>query len=509
MTKKRPKQRPKKAGVKARSRKTTGEKRRKAEHESSTGAYHKKVLRDAVHDLISLESEDRFILDLIDTKEFQRLRRIRQLGLAYFVYPSAEHSRFVHALGVFNFARRMINQLLVRHHAEESIKKPLQKHSKAIKAAALLHDLGHGPFSHVFERVFDNDASMKHEQWTCEIIRDQGTDVHKKLVGSGIDVNEVCTLVWDKAHEKYDEVHEVRHYFIRDIVSSQLDADRMDYLLRDSLFTGARYGRYDSEWIMNAVAIGEPYKSGKLKLCLDASKGTGAINEFLIARLLMTEHVYGHKTTRAYESELCRTLQLAAALGDNLPEDTPAPIREFLAQKGTVPVETYLMLDDEVTWWALRRWAACKSFPATGRSKEIAEALQRHALRLVRRDEPWGMCPLKAPQDIFGVEGLVKQLGSGSDKEMLAYECFVSDDAFLPYKDLGVSLAKAGEDEEGYYNAIFLLAKDGSMREHGEDHGEPLIEALTKERSRCRFFYNREHKEEFARRLKDRGVCLV
>ena len=508
MTKKQPKQRSKKVGASAKSRKTSGQKGRKAEHKSSLDTRPKKILRDAVHDLISLESEDRFVLDLIDTKEFQRLRRIRQLGLAHFVYPCAEHSRFVHSLGVFNFARRMINQLLDRHHRENNVTKALKKHSKTIKAAALLHDLGHGPFSHVFERVFNNEDSMKHEQWTCEIIRDKGTDIHTQLICSGVDVNEVCALVWDKAHEVYDDVAEVPHYFIRDIVSSQLDADRMDYLLRDSLFTGARYGRYDSEWIMNAVAIGEPYKPGKLKLCLDASKGTGAINEFLIARLLMTEHVYGHKTTRAYESELVNTLRLAAALGEDLPEETPAPVRDFLTQKGSVPVKTYLMLDDEVTWWALRRWAAWKSPPSTGRGKKLARALLRHALRLVRRDEPWGMYPLKTRGDNYGVEKLVKQLDG--DKDMLAYECFVADDSLLPYKDLDVSLAKAGEDnEEAHYDAIFLLAKDGSMREHGEDHGEPLIEALTKERSRYRFFYDRKYEQEFAGLLKDRGVCLV
>lgn len=508
MAKKRSKQRPKKPSVKTRPRKTAGDKRPTAEPQSSTGIYHKKVLRDAVHDLISLESEDQFILDLIDTKEFQRLRRIRQLGLAYFVYPSAEHSRFVHSLGVFNFARRMINQLLVRHDAERVIREALEKHSKTIKAAALLHDLGHGPFSHVFERVFDNPPSMKHEQWTCEIVRDKETDIHEKLVGFGIDVNLLCALVWDKAHENYDNVDEVPHYFIRDIVSSQLDADRMDYLLRDSLFTGARYGRYDSEWIMNALVIGKPYEGGKLKLCLDASKGTGAINEFLIARLLMTEHVYGHKTTRAYEGELVSTLCLAAALGEDLPAETPVPVRDFLIGKGDVPVTTYLMLDDEVTWWALRQWAAWKSPPSRGQSRKLAEALQRHALRLVRRKEPWGMYPLKTREDNYWVHKLVKQLHD--NKDMLAYECFVADDSLLPYRDLGVSLAKAGRDnEDAHYDAIFLLEKDGSMREHGDDHGEPLIEALTKVRTRNRFFYDRDCKQKFTRLLKAHDVCLV
>ncbi len=121
-----------------------------------------KVFRDPVHDLIRLGPEDRFILDLIDTKEFQRLRRIRQLGLGHFVYPGAEHTRFVHSLGVFNFARRIISMLTDRYStdADLGVREELEKNTRTVEAAALLHDLGHGPFSHVYERVFQDASTL-------------------------------------------------------------------------------------------------------------------------------------------------------------------------------------------------------------------------------------------------------------------------------------------------------------------------------------------------------------
>ncbi|MCP4245942.1 MAG: HD domain-containing protein, partial [bacterium] len=406
-----------------------------------------KVFRDAVHDLISLGPDDLFILDLIDTKEFQRLRRIRQLGLANLVYPCAEHTRFVHSLGVFNFARRIISQLASRHRDDQPIKSALDEHAKTIKAAALLHDLGHGPCSHVFERVFKGGQQVKHEEWTCKILRDPRTEVNQRLVAAKINVNALCALIWDQAPQECTDVEPVAEPFIKDIVSSQLDADRMDYLLRDSLLSGARYGQYDCEWIVNALVIGtDPFGERKMKLCLDASKGTGAINAFLIARLLMTQHVYGHKTTRAYESELLYTLRLAETLAADLPDGTPPPMRDFLAKRGDVPVDTYLLLDDEVTWGALRQWATwSKKLPQKKPSKKRAEALQRHARRLVRRMEPWATC-LLTEAELVKVNTLLSKLGA--EQQHLTFECFLDDGKFLPYKDLRVSLARSGDDEQ-------------------------------------------------------------
>ena len=208
-----------------------------------------KVFRDPIHDLIYLGPEDRWILDLVDTKEFQRLRRVRQLGLAHLAYPGAEHSRFTHSLGVFNFARRIIRKLQHRHGVGSDVWKDLEQHERVIKAAALLHDLGHGPFSHVFERVLKTEGTnyKRHDDWTCAILRDRTTEAHQKL--GDLDPEQLCGLISDSAARPPEP-------YLKDIVSSQLDADRMDYLLRDSLMTGSEYGRFDSEWILNALVIG-------------------------------------------------------------------------------------------------------------------------------------------------------------------------------------------------------------------------------------------------------------
>lgn len=465
------------------------------------------MFRDAVHDLITLSRpDDEFILDLIGTKEFQRLRSIRQLGLASLVYPCAEHSRFAHSLGVFNFARRMISKLQVRHNGKERITNALSKHAKAIKAAALLHDLGHGPFSHVFEHIFTGEASIKHEQWTCTIIRDTDTRVHEKLSDHGIDVNEVCSLVWDGAAQEYLDVNQVNEPFIKDIVSSQLDADRMDYLLRDSLMTGARYGQYDSEWIINALVIGKvPFADHpKLKLCLDVSKGTGAINQFLLARMLMTQHVYSHKTTRAYECELLCALRLAASLVKDLPQGTPDPVREFLGKSGNVSVKAYLLLDDGVTWLALRKWATWKrGLPRARLQKARARSLQRHAMRLVRRERPWAWKAI-SQQDVIRIDN-IREL---SDKSTpLWSEWSVDDGKLLPYRDLRVSLEKSRDREQAFFEEIFLSEKDGKTSRLGERKNEPVVKALKEQVDQCRFFYDRSFSREFDRLLGKAGVC--
>lgn len=465
-----------------------------------------KVFRDAVHDLITLAlPEDKFILDLIGTKEFQRLRRIRQLGLANLVYPCAEHSRFAHSLGVFNFARRIIGKLQERHQGNERITDALSKHAEAIKAAALLHDLGHGPFSHVFEHVFSAASSIGHEQWTCEIIRDSGTEVNEILSDNGIDANVVCSLVWDGAAREYPDVHQVEEPFIKDIVSSQLDADRMDYLLRDSLMTGARYGQYDSEWIVNALGIGEVLfpNQPKLKLCLDATKGTGAINQFLLARMLMTQHVYSHKTTRAYECELRCTLHLAAALVQDLPRGTPDPVREFLKEKGRVSVKAYLRLDDGVIWLALRQWATWKQgLPRARLQKDCARALQHHAMRLVRRKRPWDWKPI-SQEDIVRINAIAELR---DEKRALRYEWWVDDGKMLPYKDLGVSLEKSSDKEQAFFEEIFLLEENEKTCRLGGRENEPIVQAFKKQVYQCRFFFDRRFSKEFAGLLGRAGV---
>ena len=203
-----------------------------------------KVIRDPVHGLISLRPDERYLLELIDTPEFQRLRRIRQLGVSNITYPGAEHTRFAHSLGVMSFTGRILDHLKARYRSHQEIFNLIEVHERTIKAAALLHDTGHGPFSHMMERSFKSTAS--HEQRTVLIITDPASKVSQVLKNHGIDPDQVRAVI--------DGTFPV--HFLRDIVSSQLDADRMDYLLRDALMTGVEYGRYDAEWIIHALCLG-------------------------------------------------------------------------------------------------------------------------------------------------------------------------------------------------------------------------------------------------------------
>ena len=164
-------------------------------------------------------------MSLIDSPEFQRLRRIRQLGLAYFAYQSAEHSRFTHSLGAFHLAQRIIAKLRITHDIPEEAQ-------TAVRIAALLHDIGHGPFSHVIEGIL----GFHHEDFTVEAVLSPDTGIGRLLAAYSDRLsNDVAAIVR----------HEFEPQALGHLVSSQLDVDRMDYLLRDSLMTGAKYGIFD------------------------------------------------------------------------------------------------------------------------------------------------------------------------------------------------------------------------------------------------------------------------
>ncbi len=461
-----------------------------------------KVFRDPIHDLICIEGDDAFILDLIDTKEFQRLRRIKQLGLSHFVYPGAEHSRFTHSLGVYNFARRMIEKLTARHKKQRNIVKALQQNQREIKAAALLHDIGHGPFSHVLERVFPE--SPDHEKWTCKILLDKQSEVNTKLRTNRIEPRKVASIIADGTCAAELDLEHPEERFLKDIVSSQLDADRMDYLLRDSLMTGSRYGQYDSEWILNAVTIGTvklPPNAKHKTLCLEASKGTGAIEGLLQSRLLMTQYVYGHTTTRAYEGELIQTLLLAAQLVDDLPDGTPKPVRAFLSNSGRLDTKSYLMLDDEVVWWAMRRWAQVP----VGRDSSngpLKSALRRHALNLIRRKNPWRTHVLNHDQ-YFNAETLVRSLRD--DRDSLVFECYADDVKILPYKDMEYSTA-GGADDDSRLSEIHLVKDDETVR-LSTIIDPTMLEFLSRKQAMFRFHHDRKFDSRFARHMKRYGVC--
>ena len=243
-----------------------------------------KVFRDVVHDYIRVEYMP--IWKLINTKEFQRLRRIKQLGGTSMVFPSAEHSRFVHSLGVYEITRQMTELDQVKNHLTDYER-------LTVLCAALLHDLGHGPFSHSFEGIFH----YNHEEMTTALIRGH-TEVHDVL--SQIDPHlpeDVARIIEKKADKP----------MLVQMISSQVDADRMDYLLRDSYNCGVTYGQFDLSRILRTMRIVD-------NRIVFKSSGVQAIEDYILARYYMYWQVYYHPVSRSYEQVLGSVMKRVKSL---------------------------------------------------------------------------------------------------------------------------------------------------------------------------------------------------
>ncbi len=293
--------------------------------------------RDPLHNIISLdesEPEDRLIVDLIDSAEFQRLRRIKQLGLAMFTYQGAEHSRFTHSIGVMHVMTRSLD-LMGSHHT-------ITDESRVVgRAGALLHDLGHGPLSHVVEKVFH----FHHEDWTRRIVLDSATEVNQILSSFDRQLPEKLASLYQ---------HNYTPAFVSQLVSSQLDCDRMDYLLRDSLMTGAKYGMYDLEWVLHALRIDEPCDRIYVE-----SKGLYAVEEYLQARYYMFRQVYFHRTLRSAEAVLNSALNRARVLIERgtLGFRMRGSVFEKMLMGEQVSTGEYLQLDDTDVMFRLKEWS--------------------------------------------------------------------------------------------------------------------------------------------------------
>lgn len=237
----------------------------------------KKIVNDPVYGLINIPSDP--IYSIIEHKFFQRLRRIKQLGLTDFVYPGAAHTRFQHTLGAIHLTNLATNSLI-----EKGIE-ITEKEKEAVKLAILLHDIGHGPFSHTLEHVIIEDYS--HEDLSLLYME----ELNKEFNG---DLNLAIEIFTNKYHKK----------FLHQLVSSQLDADRLDYLRRDSYFTGVSEGVIGSDRIIKMLNVVND------ELVVEA-KGIYSIEKFLIARWLMYWQVYLHKTVVSAEQLLIKIFNRA------------------------------------------------------------------------------------------------------------------------------------------------------------------------------------------------------
>ena len=273
------------------------------------------------------------MMRLIDAPEFQRLRRIKQLGLGLFTYQGAEHSRFTHSLGAFHLMTRVLDQL-----GEQYDIAPEDR--MAARAAALLHDVGHGSFSHVMEKVL----GFHHESWTVQVVQSETTRIGQLL--------HACS---SELPQKVAEIIEgtFQPAALAQLVSSQLDVDRMDYLLRDSLMTGAKYGIYDLEWIINALAIDEP--NDRIYV---SARGLYAVEEYLQARYYMFRQVYFHRTLRSAEAVLRSVLKRALDLIESGKPVWYAAGTAFekVLRKQSLTISEHLEIDDADVLFHVKQW---------------------------------------------------------------------------------------------------------------------------------------------------------
>jgi hypothetical protein len=301
-----------------------------------------RVFRDPVHGLVEMKGEDRPIADLIDTAPMQRLRRIKQMGFAWLVYPGAEHSRFGHALGAFHIAQRVTRRL--------ELSAELARH---VKVAALLHDVGHGPFSHAWEHVF---GGADHEKWGSRIAGEHA-ELRAALEALEPGLSATLQSFWGKGYKPH---------FARKLVSSQLDVDRLDYLLRDGHYSGAGYATYDLDWIIHAIQVAtlRPGTDDPLDLVVDYRRGMYAVEQYLFARSYMYAQVYHHKTVRAAEHMFIKTLERFAQLARSGAEPPGLAVAGAMARGIPVSVDDYLTLHDISVMTALDRWAGIGGEPA-------------------------------------------------------------------------------------------------------------------------------------------------
>lgn len=317
-------------------------------------------IRDPIHDVITFDDKglvDEVAWKLLQTRDMQRLRRVKQLGVSEFVFPGASHTRFAHSIGVFHIARQLV-EIIRREIGRGGLGMFDDTRAKTALCAAMLHDIGHGPFSHAFEVARKSLAGKerkidKHEAFTAFMIEDPAGEIGAVLTDAGIDPHAVAELI--RAETPQDMYHAV--------VSSSFDADRLDYLQRDRHMTGTGAGAIDIGWLMENVRVAEidvaaPETDDEIMgstFCLDI-KARDAAEDFLLARYRLFTNVYLHKTTRGIEQlvaaffrQISREIHASGHVGGL---DDRHPLVLFFSSGGET-LENYRELEDTVVWGAI------------------------------------------------------------------------------------------------------------------------------------------------------------
>jgi HD superfamily phosphohydrolase len=426
-----------------------------------------KVIRDPVHELIPFEDTpcDRLLWDLINTKEFQRLRRIKQLGVCELVFPGADHSRFSHSVGVMHVARSFVAR--IRRVSPALVD---EERETLVLAAALVHDVGHGPFSHSFESI----TGDRHESRTLEIILDPSTEIHQCLANHPPyhDLVEKLSLFFGQPNAKKSPAEPEFPYLLTQIVSSQLDSDRFDYLQRDSHATGADYGRFDWKWLIHNLEVDRE----KERFYLDR-KALAEAERYVFARYHMYRTVYFHKASRAADVMLRlvfkRFKQLIDAAGTTaqVQATVPGAPECVLTAFGGQPVlAVYLALDDH---------AMTEFFKACARGndtllKELGDGLLNR--KLYKSVDVTLASPEAA--DEFEAAAIGKIKGLGLDPAYAFVGDSPTDTPYKPYDP---------EDDKRMVDQIFI--EGPAVRPQEISEVSRSIDTLQKAYSLSRFYF--------------------
>ncbi len=393
--------------------------------------YPTKIINDPIYGFIKINNP--FLLKLIDHPYFQRLKRIKQLGLAEFVYPGAHHTRFHHALGAMHLMDEALNNLQAKGYQISDTER------EAAEIAILLHDIGHGPFSHVLEYTLLNE--VHHEQVSNLIMQKLNEHFNGKL---------------DLAIQMFSDQYPRK--FFHQLISSQLDVDRLDYLSRDSFYTGVREGFIGSERLLSMLDLVNEH------LVLE-EKGIYSIENFLMARRLMYWQVYLHKTAIAAESMLIQILNRAKDLiQKGVQLHASEPLLLFLSKTFTWEefssdsnlLNNFTDLDDHDIWAAIKSWK--------NNEDAILKTLCQHFLQRKLYTCKLGSQPIsKAKKN--EIENLIqKQLGISNEE--------------LKYFFIEGSTSNAAYVQGD--NTIKIVDKHGQMVELVEASDLPTIQALSK-----------------------------
>ena len=390
-----------------------------------------KIINDPIYGFITLERG--IVFDLIEHPFFQRLRRITQLGLSYLVYPGAYHTRFHHALGCMFLMKKAILQIRNKGHEISS------EEEEALKIAILLHDIGHGPFSHALENSIANNIS--HEDLSKLFMEKLNNEFDGKL--------SLAIQIFNNKHSKK---------FLHQLVSSQLDMDRLDYLKRDSLFTGVTEGNIGTERIINMLDVVNDH------LVIE-EKGIYSIEKFLIARRFMYWQVYLHKTVVSAENTLIKILKRAKQLIQN-GEDifSSSSLKIFLKnnytidhfKKNDVILETFSKLDDHDIYSCIKEWSNHDDFILSSLSDRI---LNRKPLKIKTQNEKFS-------------EDKINEL---KQKVSEKYNISIEDTNYL------VFTGKVSNNAYQYHKThINILMKNGEIKDITDASDQFNIDALSK-----------------------------